>query len=66
VKLCIAFQIWIADFRMDFHIEASIRQKFFVDRVINVWNALPSTVNFASLNVLGTSLKRLISLVSRL
>ena len=41
----------------------SIRQKFFVDRVINVWNALPSTVNFASLNVLGTALKRLISLV---
>jgi len=31
---------------------ASIRQKFFVDRVINVWNALPSTVNFASLNVI--------------
>ena len=30
---------------------ASIRQKFFVDRVINVWNALPSTTNFASLNV---------------
>ena len=25
---------------------ASIRQKFFVDRVINVWNELPSTVNF--------------------
>ena len=25
-----------------------------------VWNALPSTVNFASLNVLGTALKRLI------
>ena len=40
---------------------ASIRQKFFVDRVINVWNALPSTVNFASLNVLATALKRLIS-----
>ena len=33
---------------------ASIRQKFFVDRVINVWNALPSTTNFASLNVLGS------------
>jgi len=30
---------------------ASIRQKFFVDKVINVWNALPSTTNFASLNV---------------
>ena len=36
---------------------------FFVDRVINVWNALPSTTNFASLNVLGIALKRLISLV---
>ena len=30
---------------------ASIRQKFFVDRVINVWSELPSTTNFASLNV---------------
>jgi len=27
---------------------ASIIQKFFVDTVINVWNALPSTVNFTS------------------
>ena len=27
---------------------ASIRQKFFVDRVINVWNALPSTTSTAS------------------
>ena len=42
---------------------ASIRQKFFVDRVINVWNALPSTTNFASLNVSGIALKRLISLL---
>jgi len=33
-------------------------------RVINVWNALPSTTNFASLNVfLGIALKRLICLV---
>ena len=39
----------------------SIRQQFFVDRVINVWNALPSTANFASLNVLGIAFKRLIS-----
>ena len=37
--------------------------KFFVDGVINVWNALPSTMNFASLNVLGTALKSLIFLV---
>jgi len=42
---------------------ASIRQKFFVDRVINVWNALPSTTNFASSNVLGIALKSLICLV---
>ena len=42
---------------------ASIRQKFFVDRVINVWNALPSTTNFASLNVFRNSIERLISLV---
>ena len=42
---------------------ASIRQKFFVDRVLNVWNAQPFTVNFASLNVLPTALKRFISLV---
>jgi len=34
-----------------------------LDRVINVWNALPSAANFASLNVLGIALKRLISLV---
>ena len=31
---------------------ASIRQQFFVDTVINVWNVLPSTVNFTSLNFL--------------
>ena len=37
--------------------------KFFVDGVINVWNALPSTMNFASLNFLGTALKSLIFLV---
>jgi len=44
--------------------KASIRQKFFVDRVINVWNALLSTTNFASLNVfLGIALTRLICLV---
>ena len=42
---------------------ASIRQKFFVDRVINVWNALPPTVNFTYLNVLGLVLKILIFLV---
>ena len=42
-----------------------IRQKFFVDRVIHVWTALPSklTANFTTINVLGTALKRLIFLV---
>jgi len=30
---------------------------------MDVWNALQSTVNFTSLNVLGIALKRLISLV---
>ena len=29
-----------------------------VDRVINVWNVLPSTVNFASLNVLRNSTEK--------
>jgi len=38
---------------------ASIRQKFFVDRVINVWNTLPSTTNFASLNVFGHSIEKI-------
>ena len=38
---------------------ASIRQKFFVDRVINVWNALPSTINFSSLNVFRNSTEKI-------
>ena len=38
---------------------ASIRQKFFVERVINVWNALPSTVNFTSLNVFRNSVEKI-------
>ena len=38
---------------------ASIRQKFFVDKVINVWNALPSTTNFASLNVFRNSIEKI-------
>ena len=38
---------------------ASIRQKFFVDRVIYVWNALPSTVNFTSLNVFRNSTEKI-------
>jgi len=41
----------------------SIRQKFFVDRVINVWNALPTTVNLTSLIFFGIALKTLISVV---
>jgi len=37
----------------------NIRQNFFVDRVMNVWNALPSTVNFASLNVFRNSTEKI-------
>ena len=35
---------------------SSLRQKFFVDRVISVWNALPSTVNFSKLSVFRSRL----------
>ena len=35
---------------------SSLRQKFFVDRVINVWNALPPTVNFSKLCTFRTSI----------
>ena len=37
---------------------SSLRQKFFVDRVINVWNALPSTVNFSKLSVFRSSIAK--------
>jgi len=43
--------------------QLALDKKIFVDRVINVWNALPSTVNFTSLNVFGLAMKRLIFLV---
>ena len=43
--------------------QLALNKKIFVDRVINVWNALPSTVNFTSLNVFGLAMKRLIFLV---
>ena len=32
---------------------------FFFDRVINVWNALPPTRNFASLNVFRNSIEKI-------
>jgi len=35
----------------------SVRQNFFVERVINVWNCLPPTVSFFSLSLFKTSLK---------
>ena len=35
---------------------SSLRQKFFVDRVGNVWNALPSTVNFSTLAAFRNSI----------
>jgi len=37
---------------------SSLRQKFYVDRVINVWNALPSTVNFSKLSVFRSSIAK--------
>ena len=37
---------------------SSLRQKFFVDRVISVWNALPSTVNFSKLSVFRSSIAK--------
>jgi len=33
--------------------------QFFVDRVTNVWNALPSTTNFAALNVFRNSIEKI-------
>jgi len=33
------------------HCPASVRSRFFADRVINVWNALPQETNFSSLAV---------------
>jgi len=35
---------------------SNLRKKFFTDRVINVWNSLPSTVNFTSLMAFRRSL----------
>jgi len=43
----------------DVTVSISRRQRFFVDRVINVWNALPSTVNFTSLNILRNSFEQI-------
>ena len=37
---------------------SSLRQKFFVDRVVNVWNALPSTVNFSTLTAFRNSIDK--------
>ena len=33
------------------HCPASVRSRFFADRVLNVWNALPQETNFSSLAV---------------
>lgn len=35
---------------------SAVRRKFFVDRVVNVWNFLPPTVNFISLSTFNSSL----------
>jgi len=32
------------------------RSSFFCERIINVWNSLPSTVNFSSLNCFNQSI----------
>ena len=37
---------------------SSLRQKFFADRVVNVWNALPSTVNFSTLTAFRNSINK--------
>jgi len=39
--------------------QLALEKKFFVDRVINVCNALPSTTNFASLNVFRNSIENI-------
>jgi len=44
----------VAEFRSHLHLFQLMHRRH------NVWNALPSTVNFTSLNVLGIALKRLI------
>jgi len=36
----------------------SIRRKFFIDRIINVWNFLPHAVDFSSLSKFIRSLNR--------
>jgi len=35
----------------------AVRRNFFVERVVDVWNYLPPTVNFASLSTFKSSLK---------
>jgi len=34
------------------------RSRFFAERVINIWNALPATVNFSSLSSFKSSIGR--------
>ena len=38
------------------HINHCTRSSFFCERIINVWNSLPSTVNFGSLNCFNESM----------
>jgi len=40
-------------FRPKHHTNHGTRSSFFCERIINVWNSLPSTVNFGSLNCLS-------------
>ena len=37
---------------------SSLRQFFVVDRVVNVWNALPSTVNFSTLTAFRNNIDK--------
>jgi len=43
--------------------QLALHKSFCVDRAVSVWNALLSSVNFTSLNVLEIALKRLTLLV---
>jgi len=63
---------WIGSHKMDpwttliqaaLDSQLALNKRFFLDRVINVWNALPPAVNFTSLDVLRIASKRLIFLV---
>jgi len=50
LSLCTVANTRGHDYKLDKPYRSSnVRKKLFTDRVINVWNSLPSTVNFTSL-----------------